>query len=171
MAIDEQKIQAILADYVRPEDIQRAIQEGRDQHLSVLEYLLDQHIVERDIVGQIWAEYFGIPYFDLNAHISSAEQRGKIPDEIAKKLRIVLVDESETNTIIATDLPEQSGLERALTELFPQANVISVAFSLTEDIDGVLSQYRKPLATRFSQIIQDQQQIAPEILDEIFADG
>lgn len=48
---------------------------------------------------------------------------------------------------------------------------IEYVFTSEENIDSALRHYRKPLATRFQQIIEDQHKVAPEILGEILDDA
>jgi len=48
---------------------------------------------------------------------------------------------------------------------------IDFVFTSQENIDSALHHYRKPLATRFQQIIEDQHKVAPEILGEILDDA
>ena len=40
-------------------------------------------------------------------------------------------------------------------------------FTAQENIESALHHFRKPLATRFQQIIEKQRKVAPEILGEI----
>ncbi len=51
------------------------------------------------------------------------------------------------------------------------SGAITFVFTSQENIESALHHYRKPLATRFQQIIQDQRKVAPEILEEILADA
>ena len=57
-----------------------------------------------------------------------------------------------------------------LQKLFPGKKII-LAYSLAEDIDAVFIHYRKPLATRFSEIIKKQKLVAPSLIDEIIDDA
>lgn len=61
-------------------------------------------------------------------------------------------------------------MSEALATVFSQSKVI-IAYGLPEDIDAALFHYRKPLATRFTKILEKQKRVAPEILDEIFSDA
>ncbi len=51
------------------------------------------------------------------------------------------------------------------------AGKITFVFTSEENIESALRHYRKPLATRFQQIIDEQRKVAPEILEEILADA
>ena len=48
---------------------------------------------------------------------------------------------------------------------------IELVFTSQENIDSLLHHFRKPLATRFQQIIEERGKVAPEILEEILEDA
>ena len=48
---------------------------------------------------------------------------------------------------------------------------INFVFTAQENIESALHHFRKPLATRFQQIIEEQRKVAPEILGEILDDA
>ena len=157
--------------YVSLEDIQKALAWSKTNKSTVEEYLLTQGVITKDILGQAMAEFYKVPYADLNTKTPSREQVLKIPQELATVYHIVLFAQNATSVVIATDNPSQSGqLQSQLQVLFPQKK-ISTAYSVSEDIDACFIHYRKPLETRFSEIVSGQTRVAPEIIDEIVADA
>ena len=68
------------------------------------------------------------------------------------------------------DDPIQNGITEVLAPLFPKKKIV-LCYSPEEDLDTVLAQYRKSLATRFSQIISTQKRVAPEIIEQIILDA
>lgn len=173
MNIDTNNIKDILiaGNYISEEDVSKAEDAAKKNSITFIEALLRDGIVNSDIVGQATAESFNVPYSDLNSAAIGADQVRKIPEEIAKKLRVVLFSEDgEENSIIATDSPLQSGLAKELQPLFKGRKII-ITYSLPEDIDSFFVFYEKPLDTRFSKIIAESDRLAPEILEEIFDDA
>lgn len=170
MRVDDQLLkQGLLkGNYATEEDIKEAEKYAKANRASLADYFLSEGLLNKDLLGQAMAEIFGVPYADLNSNIPSREQVMKIPQEAAVKYRAVLFDERKT--VIATDNPKQPKLIEGLRALFP-GKKISLAFSLPEDIDSVLTQYRKSLETRFSKIIEKQKRVAPEIIEEILSDA
>lgn len=57
-----------------------------------------------------------------------------------------------------------------LQKLFPGKQIL-IMYSLSEDIEAVFIHYRKPLETRFSEIIKKQKLVAPSLIDEIIDDA
>jgi type II secretory ATPase GspE/PulE/Tfp pilus assembly ATPase PilB-like protein len=172
MNIDSAKLVEILlkGNYVTPEDIKKAEETSKFSRTTVIDYLLSQNLISKDLLGQAVAESFGVPYADLNTVQPSREQVLKISEEIAKKFRVVLFKENADGLVVTSDDPGQENLLTELQKLFP-TNKISLAYSLPEDFELIFINYQKSLETRFSQIIKKTKSVAPEILEEIFKDA
>lgn len=171
--IDNAHIKELLiaGSYISDEDAQKAEEVAKSSSISFIDALLRDGIVNSDIVGQATAESFNVPYADLNSAAIPADQIRKIPEELAKKLRVILFnEEKEDEVTVTTDAPDQADLEKELKGIFP-GKKITLAYSLSEDIDNLFIFYEKPLDTRFSKIIEESDRVAPEILEEIFDDA
>lgn len=172
MLFDDVALKKILTEqnYVTAEDLQKAEQYAADHRGSILEYLLAEDLVSSTILGQAIAESFHIPYADLASHPVSKEQVEKIPEELARKYRVVLVKQEKGSVVLATDNPGQEGIQEGIAPVFPGLKV-SLAFALSEALDEMFSQYQKGLDTRFAEIIKKQGRVAPEIVDQIIDDA
>jgi type IV pilus assembly protein PilB len=200
MQLSDDNLKRILLseNYITEADLKQSESFAEEHGTSFIEYLMTEGILDKDLLGQAIAESFHVPYSDLNSNQPSVEQVLKIPEEIARKYRVVLfsdtggatklkVSSSSGNVpsgmqrlfatsaksaaiIIATDDPTQENLLSEMQRIFPD-QTISITFSLPEDIDIAFGHYKKPLETRFSKIIAGQKHIAPEILEEIFNDA
>jgi len=172
MKLDSKKIIDILAreNYVEQEDLDKAKEYIKTHNVLITDYLLGEGIITKDLLGQAISESLEVVYADLNTHEPSKKQVLKIPEKLARKLRVVLFAEDKKSITITSDDPKQVGLETKLQEIFPKQK-IKITFSVSDDIDNAFSHYRKSLATRFAKIIEGKERIAPEILDEIINDG
>lgn len=170
--IDNAHIKELLiaGSYISDEDAKKAEAVASSSNIEFVEALLRDGVVNSDIVGQAIAESLKVPYADLNSAAIGAEQIRKIPEEVAKKLRVVLFDEKETEVTITTDNPTQKEIITELAGVFA-GKKLNVTYSLPEDIDSFFIYYEKPLDTRFSKIIEESDRVAPEILEEIFDDA
>ncbi len=168
----EELIKKVLlgGNYVTQKDLDSAEKYSQRNDFSILDYLFSNEIITKDIFGQAMAEYYKIPYADLNSNFPSMEQVFRIPIELVKEYRAVLFVYEADKIIIATDKPEKEGLKEVMSQGLKNKNV-QIAYSLSEDIDKVLAKCRKPLETRFSKIIETGEKIAPEIIDEIIDDS
>lgn len=172
MKFDNKTIKEILLkeNYVTEEDIGKAEDFAKTHHTSFVEYLLQENLITKDLLGQAIAESFKVPYADLNSTPPSPEQVQKIPEEIAKKYYTVVFTEEKDKIVVTTDNPEDTKFLPELEKLFA-GKKLSLAYSLTEDIDASFVHYQKPLETRFSKIIESKGRVAPELLEEIFDDA
>ena len=197
--MEELEIKEILLKehYVSAEDMARAEQFATTNRSSIVDFLIMEGIINKDLLGQAMAERFGIPYADLNSSQPTREQVLKIPEDIAMKYRVVLFSDKEESlgeVIITTDDPTPFSAKtepvvdgkkkkkagsakvgepdamRELKKFFTEKNIV-IAYSLPEDIEVALMHYRKSLETRFSEIIKNQKLIAPSIIDEIVDDA
>lgn len=160
----------IQQNYVSEEDLKKAETVIKKRRMPLMDYLISQDILTPDLIGQAIAEYFNVPYADLNSLMPPAEQIKKIPEEIAKRFNVVLFRDEGKTLIVTTDNPKQKKLLSAMKAIFKGAK-IEVHFSLPEDIAEVLRIYRKALKTQFSQIIKTSEQVAPDLIDTIFEDA
>lgn len=172
MRPDSALLQKILVEenYVSAEDMKRAVSSAKASRSDVVDFLLANDFISPDLLGQAYAEHFNLAYSDLNSNMPAKEQILLIPENIAKELRAVLFAVKGKELIITSDNPEDEKILPALEKIFPDKK-ITLTYSLSEDIDACLVEYRKTLDTRFSHIIEQKGRVAPEIIDEIFADG
>ncbi|MDP3973699.1 MAG: ATPase, T2SS/T4P/T4SS family [Candidatus Daviesbacteria bacterium] len=158
-------------NYVSAEILQKAEDFAKISKSSIEEYLLTNGIITPNLLGQAIAEFYKIPFADLNTKPSSREQVLKIPQELGINNHLVLFDEEDTSVVIATDNPPRANkLLAHLQQFFPNKK-ISFAYSPTSEIKASFIHYRKPLETRFSEIIATQTKVAPEIIEEIVSDA
>ncbi len=172
MNIDDKTLKQILLqkNYITEEDIRHADEFAKSHDVSLIDSLIQDGLISKDLMGQAIAESFNVPYSDLNSTPPSKEQVRKISEETAKQCRAVIFSETKVDIVIATDNPQNPKLLPELKKLFPKRQV-KIAYSLPEDIDASFVHYQKPLETRFSKIIEKQGRIAPELLEEIFEDA
>ena len=172
MKIDDKKLREILLseNYVTEEEIQKFAEKAEETQTPIVEYLIKEEIISETLLAQAIAESFGVAYADLNLKQPTKEEALQVPEDFAKEHRIVFYEADENSMTFTTDDPSQEGLFEKLSELFPEKE-IKIAYSLAGDIEQVFVLYQKSLETRFSKIIEEQNRIAPEILEEIFLDA
>ncbi|MBI2444724.1 MAG: type II/IV secretion system protein [Candidatus Magasanikbacteria bacterium] len=172
MKINDQAVKEILVQekYVKPEDWRAAEEFAATNKTSAVSWLLEKGLLTNDLLGQAVAEWFHLPYADLNSHPPPRDQVLKIPEEVARRYRVVRYEETPQRVVITTDNPTLKDQRRVLTKLFA-GRAVELMYSLPDDVSAVLREYRQKLATRFARIIAEQKRVAPEIIDEILADA
>ena len=170
--LDENAIRQILYEnhHVEVAELKKAEEYSKTHHVPILDYLYDQNLITKDMLGQIIAQSFGIAFADLEKWPPSREHISLIPSELGERYRAVVFGIDDTKVMVATDQPQHPELMNALQHVFAGKEV-QIMYGLSDDLDSLMVYYRKPLATRFSAIIQQQKRVAPEILDEIIQDA
>lgn len=172
LKLSDENLQVILVEesYVSDEDMKKAIDFSKKNGTTVLDYLFTQNILTNDLLGQALAEYYKIPYFDLNTHELNATQVLKLPEQLAIKHNILFLMENKDQVLLATEDPTNPEMLEAVKQAFPEKKIL-FAFSLPDDIKSKFFFYRKTLETRFASILQEKKRVAPELVDEIFKDA
>jgi len=143
--------------YITANELKKAKEFSLANNISIIEYLLIKGLINNNILGQIIAEWFKLPYFNLSSKPATTEQVLKIPEEIAKKYRVVFIKGDDKDVVITTDDPK--GLiahAQTLKQFFGKKN-IQLNYSLAEDIDSAFKNYKRSLKARFIEIINSGQ--------------
>lgn len=169
---DDNLLKSILVkgNFLTSEEIKKAESYITTHGVSLFDYLLNQNVVAYDLLGQALAQYYGVEFADLAVYQPSKEHINMIPADTGQNFRVVVYKIENQKLTIATDNPKKAGIREELSKIFPNYQ-INIAYSLPDDLNESLINYRKPLITRFNQIIQEQDRVAPEIIDEIIKDA
>lgn len=158
----------IKENYISETDSKAAEAASKDS-AGYVDYLIREQLLSKTLLGQALAESWNIPFVDLGTNPLPKENREAIPEEIARKYRVVFIKSSDTVVAVATDQPKMLDLT-ALEAVFKKKR-LRVAYTLPEYIDAALSHYEEALETRFSKIISSSTRVAPEVVDEIIKDA
>lgn len=166
------RIKTILTQksHLTEHDIHRAEHFALTHRITLLDYAVSQNLISKDDLGQALAQSFGIGYADLEKYQPTKQQISRIPPEIGQQCRAFVFREDKQRVIVATDRPTDPALVPQLQTVIP-GKTVTLAYAMPDDIEPLLVYYRKPLVTRFTQIISQQQRVAPEIIDEIIKDA
>lgn len=157
-------------EYLTHEEIERAKKSALESRRHALQVVLDDELIDHDLIGQAVAEEYKVPYADLHANPPTKETLALISSDLAKKQRLVVFSQTTKKIVVTTDQPQEKELEKVIQGLFAKKKV-EIAYSLSEDIDAVLASYRNSLKTRFQEILETSEHIAPDIIDQILSDA
>jgi type II secretory ATPase GspE/PulE/Tfp pilus assembly ATPase PilB-like protein len=172
MILDDKLLTKILlaGAYVSKEDIEKAKLYAEKYDRPIRDFFIQEELLTNDLIGQAVAEAFKMSYADLNTNIPPKAQVLRIPEEFARKYRLIFYSETTDHIVVATDAPIRKVIEPVLVKLFPNIKV-TLAYSLTEDIESSLKMYQKALDKRFEKLLKKQFQVAPDLLAEMFRDA
>lgn len=164
------KIKAILLreSYISEEDSKLAEKAAHDSK-GYIEQLIRQDVLTKSLLGQALAEGYKLPFADFSIDQPIKENIQLLPADLARSMRLAVFRADERQVQIATDQPEKIDPPK-ITELF-KGRKVSLSYTLPEYIDAAHELYEQPLATRFSEIINKSERVAPEIVDEIIKDA
>ncbi|BFT94400.1 MAG: hypothetical protein MNSN_05760 [Minisyncoccus archaeiphilus] len=176
MNFDQENIKRVLIDtgYLEQSDLDQAEKDAAVAKLSLPDYIISSNLLSRDLFGQAVAEFLQIDYLDMNSNPPSKAQVLELPEELARRYRVVIFKKDADNVIISTDNPDNEALlHEGVDELKRLLGVedISIGFSLPEDIDESFLFYRTKLETRFSELTSSGKIVTSELLSEIIHDA
>jgi type IV pilus assembly protein PilB len=167
-SVDKIKTVLLHGNYVSEEDSKKAEAASHDS-AGYIEYLIRSELLSKSLLGQALGEGYKLSFADLAANPISKEQTALIPEQTARSERIVVVKASDKTVVIATDTPGPTTAQK-VSPLF-KGKQVQLVYTLPEYIEASFTLYEKPLATRFSQIMQAGERVAPEIVDEIIKES
>lgn len=134
-----------------------------------VQFLVSNEILTRTLIGQAIAEFLKINFADISNIAVSTEEIAKIDEAYAKKNRVVFVKETPTTLVVASDDPKRVDT-KTLQKQYPE-KTISISYTLPDYVDERFNLYQQSLPTRFSEIIESERSVAPEIVAEIIKDA
>lgn len=169
---DDDHLATVLTEgkFINEVDLRNARAYVATHHTSLFNYFLTQNIIAYDMLGPALAGYYGLEYADLDTFQPSKEHISMIPADTGQAFRVVVYKSEPQGVTVATDTPNKEGLKEAMAKVFGERPV-KIIYALPDELNEALIRYRKPLVTRFNQIIQQQTRVAPEIIDEIIKDA
>lgn len=167
-SIDKLKVVLVKGSYISEEDSNAAEAAAQDG-AGYIEFLTRAQLLSKPLLGQALAEGYKLPFVDLNTHPIDKELIELIPESTAREQRVVVVKQAKDGVVLASDDPEN--IDAKVIAPFFKGKKMHVAYALPEGMETSFSLYERPLATRFSQIIETGDRVAPEIVDEIIKDA
>lgn len=172
MKIQDQKLKELLVkeSYLGEKDFTGFEKDWKSSGVALIDFIISAGILSRDLLGQALAEYYKIPYADLNSNQPEREQVLRLPEELARKYQVVIFSETEKEIVLATSDPGKVGLLEELKTALPDKK-LKIAFSVSQDIEDAFVHYRKALNTRFASIFEKNKRFASEIIDAVIDDA
>ncbi len=174
MALTDAVIARALADenYLSASAIEEARARAKRQKRPFIDFILEEGVLTRDLLGQAIAELFGVPYSHLSSHPPAPENLNRLPGDIATRFRYLFMEEKDGTVTLATDDPKRA-VPAEIKKIFAAAKKIACAYALPQELSDALRAYDKKskLSSNFLAILTEKRGGAPEALDEIFRDA
>lgn len=144
-----------------------ALQYGDEGSLGLIEYLIDEDIVPKDVGCRIWSTHIGFAYVDPVSTIISSDAIASLPIEIARKGNVMPLYEIEGALTVAMPDPKNETLIERLAAITNKR--ISPVFCLTREVqDAVELHYSTEKSVR--ELIEQFERSHGAILTQIKPD-
>ena len=157
-------------NFVTVEDIQKAEEYAEHNNVKMEQYLIDEGLMSKNLLGEAIAESMGVAFADLKATAIGSDEVNRIPEEVGRSFTVVTMKEEKKHVEVATDDPENQELHKELKQIF-RGQRVQIKYAVNSAIEDYFVYYKKPLDTRFAKILEKEERVAPEILEEIFDDA
>lgn len=155
MDIQEDILRKVLiAPQIIPEQqFDLAVKSAKAQGVTLHHYIVDSNLVRDSDLGQLIANYLNLPYVDL-AHVSIKDDTIKlIPEETARKKKIVCFHRDDRGVYVATPNFEDVQIIDFLKKKF-RTNII-VHYTTERNIHEALNFYARNMAIAFEDILAE----------------
>lgn len=169
MKIDNNTLAKILVDqnYLSKEVIDEKIIEAEKREISLDQVLLESEVINSVVLGQALGEYYQIGYWDLNTKSPEKELIFKIPERVAKKLNVLLVELTDQKAIVAIDNPDNiTRAQKQLGLIFPNQKLEFVLSSETQ-IKQILQEFDENILEKLNKVIKKHSGNIPGLIEEL----
>lgn len=181
MRMEDKKIKKILLEegYVSEEDMAKADEYAAAEGASITNYLFAENIITKDLFGQALAEYYKVPFLDMERAKIDQTVMDMIPEIVARAKGVVAFARDKEG--VRVGMVEPNDLEiRNLIEKRVGDRVIPY-YMVPQDLDVALGRYKADLKTEFSNILnrlkdknitrEEQDQIVVEVANVLIQGG
>lgn len=187
--------------YLSDVELKAAEKTAKDQRAPLLNILIERGLITETLFESALCEYYRLEFHDLHADPPTPDMVAMLPEIVARKYNAIVVAKDGNSVTVATSDPTEKTLVDAVkanlgkkdeekgqgprakgasvfalrskkTDATPAyTGKVKIVYAGQSAIDATFHAYRKPLATRFQQIIEKNGKVAPGILEEIINDA
>src|SRR3989339_117152 len=153
MALDDKKIvEILLAELYLDEDaLKIARKEIADSRMSLVDYLLSENVVSKDLLGQAVAEHYGIRYADLSKEKITEDIVNFIPEVVARARGVIVFGRDVNGVKVAFSDPGDVEIEQFVEKRIGEK--IIQYYALPQDFESAFGVYKMGLHDSFAGII------------------
>ncbi|OGH84473.1 MAG: hypothetical protein A2261_03740 [Candidatus Magasanikbacteria bacterium RIFOXYA2_FULL_44_8] len=153
MALDDKKIVEILLaeQYLDEDALKIARKEIADSRMSLVDYLLSENVVSKDLLGQAVAEHYGIRYADLSKEKITEDIVNFIPEVVARARGVIVFGRDVNGVKVAFSDPGDVEIEQFVEKRIGEK--IIQYYALPQDFESAFGVYKMGLHDSFAGII------------------
>jgi len=146
MALSDTDIGKLLLEqnYLSEEELQKTTAQAKELKVSLLNLLIDQGLLTRQLFESALAEHYKLDFYDIASNPPSSEVVSLIPEEIAREYSALVVKREGDTVTIATSDPSNEQLEEAIRMNFEQTEALMpVEEQESEDSKDIIEEEKK----------------------------
>jgi type IV pilus assembly protein PilB len=155
MPIDYQKLTSALveAGLLTNDQVAAAQQKASSEQRSLEEVLVDDEYISAEHLGQIVADFFDVPYINLQKKSIDESVLRIIPELVARRQRLIAFARDGAGIKLAMADPADDEIQQFIAKKSGEA--VTPYYATPGDIIDTLSHYRKGLTEEFDSIIKE----------------
>jgi type IV pilus assembly protein PilB len=143
----------VASGFVSPEDFDVSVKAAKELGKDVTDVLAYKGFLTEDILGNLIAEYYKVPYVDLSHKTIPSELLTVIPEEAALTFRMIPFELSESELSIAMEDP--SNLEAKEFVKRKTGYKLKIFYVRNADLSKAAGQYKRDIKEVFDKIISE----------------
>jgi len=137
--------------FVAEKDFDEVEKSSEDLGKTVTDVLIYRGLISEDMLGQLVAEYYKVPYTKLSHKVIPIEILQLIPEEAATSFRIVPI--TKTESVLHLAMEDPSDLEAREFVKRKTGLQLKVYYSTSPEVTNALGQYKRNIKDVFTRII------------------
>ncbi len=143
----------VKSGFVSEKDFSAAVKNSQELSKSITDILIYRGLISEDVLGNLFAEYYQVPFINLRTKTIPQEVLSVIPEEAAVSFRMIPFQIEGSELFLAMEDP--SDLEAREFVKRKTGLLLKIHFVITPDLDRVLSQYKRNIKDVFTKIISE----------------
>lgn len=173
MRISDATLQSMLEkiDKIKAEDIEAAVKDAKKAKKPLQDIVIKKQLLTDKELTEAYAKEIGVPFIELTGMDIKKEVVSQIPEQIAKKYKVVLFESNSKVKKLAMDDPEDLQAVDFLQKQLGKTTKIYLA--TTADIMGTLGEYKGSISSQLSDVVtgddddeEDEEAVSEEDLAE-----
>lgn len=160
MPITDDKLYNLLKEneYLPIEQLGIARETAKQEKISLQDALVEKDMISDENIGGVIADFLKLPYVVLSRTIVTDEALRIIPEDFARKQKMITFSKQEDTVKVATSHPENA---RALQFIAKKIHgKVRVYYATEKDISEIIRRYKKELQSKFDDLLKEQIQTA-----------
>jgi type IV pilus assembly protein PilB len=155
MPIDYTKLTSALTEtgLLTAAQVSLAQQKAEEDKRPLEEILVDEEYISGDHLGQIIADFFDVPYVNLQKKSIDENALRIIPELVARRQKMIAFERDQAGIKIAMADPENEEMRQFIEK--KSGETVVPYYAIPRDIIDSLSHYRKGLTEEFDSIIRE----------------